>query len=295
MSLKLRGIIVPHATPFGSDGAVNESVLRELVDYLIESGVHGLIPCGSTGEYVYLTEQEHKKVVETVVDQVNNRVPVIAGAGNPNTDKAVSLAKYAKDVGADAVMVIVPYYHTPTADGIVQHYETIGTKAEIPILMYNFPRVTGIDIDPKTVLTLAESGSLIGLKDSSRDFGHYAEALHTVGDKISVLNGQNDFILPALAIGGHGAVVTSSNIVPGVLVDLFNAFQAGNTSRATELYRKLLPLWKIVHSESNPIIVKEGLTLLGKPVGPPRKPLHPAKKENSAKLREVLINLEVLH
>lgn len=291
---ELKGIVVPMVTPFKSNGSqdVDEEKLRGLVNFLIDNGVHALIPCGGTGESVSLSPGENKRVIEITVGEVNGRVPVIGGAKSPGTRNSVNLARDAKDVGADGVMVIAPYYNKPiTEEGYYEHFKAVAEEVDIPVLVYNLPRIQGEDIPISVIVCLAELDNVIGLKNSTTNFIHIAEAIKICEEKkISYLQGQAQIFLPALILGAQGSVTSILNAVPAIFVDLYESFMRGDLDKARELHFKLLPLIKLGGS---PVLVKAALEILGHPVGSPRKPLMPATENEKRKIRETLLTLSL--
>lgn len=291
---ELKGIVVPMVTPFKSNGSqdVDEKKLRELVNFLIDNGVHALIPCGGTGESVSLSPEENKRVIEITVDEASGRVPVVGGAKSPGTRNSVNLARDAKDVGVDVVMVIAPYYNKPiTEEGYYEHFKAVAEEVDIPVLVYNLPRIQGEDIPIGVIARLAELDNIIGLKNSTTNFIHIAEAIKICKEKkISYLQGQAQVFLPSLILGAQGSITSILNAVPAVFVDLYDSFMRGDLVKARELHFKLLPLIKLGGS---PVLVKAALEILGHPVGPPRKPLMPATENEKRKIRDTLLTLSL--
>ncbi|MCJ7505089.1 4-hydroxy-tetrahydrodipicolinate synthase [Candidatus Bathyarchaeota archaeon] len=292
--LALKGVFVPMITPFKQNEEIDEESLRAFTDFLVENGVHGVIPCGSTGEYVLMSADEHKKVVKIVVDQVNGKIPVVAGAGNPGTRNALDLAKYAKDVGADGILAVTPYYHNPTDEGLLEHYRTLAEKGDIPTILYNLPRVTGYDLNPALATRLAEIRNLVGIKDSTWNFAHTMDLIRYAADKITIVTGYSEYLLPALVIGAKGGIMTGANVVPRLHLDVYNAFQTGDMKGALRLHNKLLPLSRFLFVESNPLVPKKALDMIGVKAGFCRKPLQLVTKSTEDKLRNILTDLELL-
>jgi len=290
----LKGVFVPMITPFKQNEEIDEEGLRAFTDFLVENGVHGVIPCGSTGEYVLMSADEHKKVVKIVVDQVNGKIPVVAGAGNPGTRNALDLAKYAKDVGADGILAVTPYYHNPTDEGLLEHYRTLAEKGDIPTILYNLPRVTGYDLNPALATRLAEIRNLAGIKDSTWNFAHTMDLIRYARDKVTIVTGYSEYLLPALVIGAKGGIMTGANVAPKVHLDLYNAFQAGDIKGALKLHNKLLPLSRFLFVETNPLVPKKALDMIGVKAGFCRKPLQSVTKGTEDKLRSILTDLGLL-
>ena len=295
MSGKLvaRGVFVPMITPFKEDQDIDEEAFRSVIDFLVESGVNGVIPCGSTGEYVMMSQDEHKKAVKIAVDQVNGKIPVIAGAGNPGTKNALALAEYAKDIGADGILAIAPYYHTPTDEGLLEHFRTLAEDGDIPTILYNLPRVTAYDINPALASRLSEIRNFVGIKDSTWNFGHTMDLVRYARDKIAIITGYSEYLLPALVVGCQGGIMTAANVAPKLHVELYNAFKDGNLKKAIELHHKLLPLSRFMFAESNPLVPKKALDLLGVKGGFCRRPLRTITKTTEDQLRKILTDLDL--
>jgi len=283
-----KGALVAIVTPF-ANGTVNEESLRRLIEFQIENGTNGIVPCGTTGESPTLSHEEHKRVIEITVDQVKKRVPVVAGAGSNNTAEAIDLTKHAKAVGADAALHITPYYNKPTQEGIYRHYQAIAKEAKFPLVLYNIAGRTGVNIEPATMARLAELPEIVAVKEASGNLGQMAEIKQLCGDKLVLLSGDDNLILPVLAIGGAGVVSVISNILPRQTADLIAAWEAGQTGKAQELFYKLLPVCKAMFLETNPIPVKTAAALMGLiPDGAMRLPMCEMAPANLDKLKKTL-------
>jgi len=270
---KPQGIIPALVTPFTDDGKnVDEERLRSLVNHCIELGVNGVVPCGTTGEFVNMTLDEKKRVIDVVVDEVNGRVPVIAGTGASGTDQAVEMTKYAKDAGASAALIVTPFYLKPTNRGIYEHFYTIASKVDLPIILYNIPQCTGVWLPWQMVEDLADIPNIVGLKDSSGEIKYILAVLEKVGDKINVMCGHDEVVTAALAVGASGAILASANVIPDVWVEVYKAVKNGNLQRARELQLKIQKLTRII-VKSGAVGTKEALNMMGVKVGPVRKPL----------------------
>ena len=257
-----KGALVAIVTPF-KNGTVDEESLRRLIDFQIENGSSGIVPCGTTGESPTLSHDEHKRGIEITVDQVKKRVPVVAGAGSNNTAEAIDLTKHAKAVGADAALHITPYYNKPTQEGLFRHYEAIAKQAKFPLVVYNIAGRTGVNIEPATMARMAELPEIVAVKEASGSLGQMAEIVQLCGDKLTLMSGDDNLILPILAIGGTGVISVIANIAPQQTADIINAWDAGDVKKAKELYLKLLPLCKAMFLETNPIPVKAAAAILG--------------------------------
>jgi 4-hydroxy-tetrahydrodipicolinate synthase len=292
--LDLRGVFVPMITPFKENQDIDEEGLRSVTDFLVENGVHGVIPCGSTGEYALMSADEHKRVVKIVVDQVNGKIPVVAGAGSPGTKNALALAKYAKDVGADGILAVGPYYHIPTDEGVLQHFRALAEEGDIPTIVYNLPRVMTYELNPALASRLGEIRNLVGIKDSTWNFGHTMDLVRYANGKVTIVTGYSEYLLPALVVGCRGGIMTGANVAPKLHVELYNAFQKGDVEKAAELHHRLLPLSRFMFVESNPLVPKKALDMLGVKGGFCRKPLRAVTKATEDQLRKLLVDLHLL-
>jgi 4-hydroxy-tetrahydrodipicolinate synthase len=283
----LKGAITAIVTPF-KDGRLDEEAYRELIEFQIQGGINGIVPCGTTGESPTLSHAEHKRVVETCLDQVKKRVPVIAGSGSNNTAEAIELTKHAEAAGADYALMITPYYNKPTQEGLYQHYKTVASQTRIPIVVYNVPGRTSLNLLPETMARLADLPNIVGLKDATGDLKQGAKTLQLCGDKITVLSGDDFTVLPLLSVGGQGVISVVSNVAPGDMAGMCHAFFAGNLAKAKELHYKMWPLIEAMFYETNPAPVKTALKLMGKITGEVRQPLCPLSAGNADKLRQVM-------
>lgn len=291
---KPEGIYPALVTPFTDDGEkIDEERLRNLVNFCLELGVNGVVPCGTTGEFVNLTVEERKQVIKTVVDEVNGKVPVVAGTGASGTLEAVEMAKYAKDVGADAVLVVTPFYLKPTNRGVYQHYYTIASKVDIPLILYNIPQCTGVWLTWQMVEDLADVPNIVGLKDSSGELKYILAVLEKVGDKINVMCGYDEVVLPALAAGASGAILASANVIPDVWVEIYKAVKEGDLEKARELQLKVQKLARII-TGSGAVGTKEALNMMGIKVGPVRLPLSVGGELSYENREELRLELEKL-
>ena len=287
------GVLTALVTPF-RDGTVDEAALRELVEWQIGAGIDGLVPCGSTGEAATLSHPEHRRVVEIVVEATRGRVPVVAGTGSNNTREAVELTRHARDAGADAALLISPYYNKPTQEGIVLHYAEIARETGFPLVVYNIPGRTGSNLLPATLARLADLDHLVGVKEACGDLAQIAEVIAQCPADFAVLSGDDALSLPLLALGGQGVISTSSNVAPSEMVALLRAFESGDLAAAQRAHYTLLPLFEALFCETNPIPVKAALALLGR-CGPEiRLPLTPLSQAPREALQGVLKELGLL-
>ncbi len=283
----LKGAITAIVTPF-KNGQLDEEAYRELIEFQIKGGIHGIVPCGTTGESPVLSHAEHKRVVEACIDQVKKRVPVIAGSGSNNTAEAVDLTKHAQNAGADYALMITPYYNKPTQEGLYQHYKTVASQTKIPIVVYNVPGRTSLNLLPETMARLAAIPNIVGLKDATGDLKQGAKTLELCGDKITVLSGDDFTVLPLLSVGGQGVISVVSNAAPADMAGMCNAFFQGDLKEARRLHYKMWPLIEAMFYETNPVPVKTALKMMGKITGEVRQPLCPMAPANEEKLRQVM-------
>ena len=283
----LKGAFTAIVTPF-KNGQLDEEAYRQLIERQIEGGIHGLVPCGTTGESPTLSHTEHKRVVEICLDQVKKRVPIIAGSGSNSTSESLELTKHAEKAGADYALMITPYYNKPTQEGLYQHYKTITDATKIPIVVYNVPGRTSLNLLPETMARLAQIPNIVGLKDATGDLKQGAKTLDLCGDKITVLSGDDFTTFPLMCVGGMGVISVVSNVVPGDMAGMCNAFFKGDLEGAKKLHYKMWPLTEAMFFETNPVPVKTAMKLLGKITGEVRQPLCPMSAANEEKLRGVM-------
>lgn len=292
--MEIKGLFTAIITPFDKEGGLDEEGLRSNIDFQIEQGVDGIVPVGTTGESATLSEEEHKKVVEISIDQVNGRILVLAGTGSNNTSEAIDYTRHAKDAGADAALMITPYYNKPTQEGIYQHYKKVAEEVDIPIILYTVPSRTMVNIEPETTKRLSEISNIIGIKDASGNLNQVSREIMLCGDDFAVLSGDDSLNLPLISLGGRGAISVASNIVPREMGDLVRSALNGNLERARELHYKLYPLCKILFIETNPAPVKAAMNMIGLSAGDPRLPLVSVRKESEEKIRSVLKDLDLI-
>ena len=257
------GAIVAIVTPF-KEGKVDERSLRELIEFQIKNGTDGIVPCGTTGESSTLSHEEHDRVIEITVDAVKKRVPVIAGTGSNSTDEALRLTKHAYEAGADGALSVCPYYNRPTQEGLYQHFKIIAEAVPIPIVPYNIPSRTGVNLMPETVARLAKISNIVGIKEASGSLKQMQDVISLCGEKFDVLSGDDFFTFPLLSIGGRGVISVVSNIVPADMAAMIDAFEAGDIKKAKKLHHKLVPLVDSLFIETNPVPVKAALSMMGK-------------------------------
>jgi 4-hydroxy-tetrahydrodipicolinate synthase len=282
-----KGSMVAIVTPF-KDGKVDEQALGALIEWHIENGTDAIVPCGTTGEAATLSHQEHMQVVEFTVKTVAKRVPVIAGTGSNSTDETIMLTAAAKKAGADAALLITPYYNKPTQEGLYRHFKAVADAVDIPIILYNVPGRTSVNMLPATVARCAQIKNIVGIKEATANLQQISEVISLCGDSMAVLSGDDFTVLPTLAIGGLGVISVSANCAPADMAGLCDAFFAGDMKEARRLHYKLQPLNDSMFYETNPIPVKTALGLMGKITPEFRLPLCPMGEANKEKLARVL-------
>lgn len=289
---KPKGIMPALVTPFTENGKEpNEESLRHLLDSCIEQGVSGVVPCGTTGEFVNMTVDEKKKVIDVVLDEVNGKVAVVAGTGASGTDEALEMTKYAKDAGVDAALIVTPFYLKPTDRGVYQHFHTIATEVDLPIILYNIPQCTGVQLSWQMVEDLADIPNVVGLKDSSGELKYILAVLEKVREKINVMCGYDEVVLPALAAGASGAILASANVIPNIWVEIYTAVQNGELNKARELQYKVQKIARII-ARSGVVGAKEALNMMGMEAGPVRKPLSVGGELTYEAREELRLDLE---
>jgi 4-hydroxy-tetrahydrodipicolinate synthase len=287
------GIYVPLVTPFGKDGDICPSTLKQLIDWVIENGASGVVPCGTTGESPTLSYDEHHEVVELTVKYTAGRVPVIAGTGSNSTKEAVGLTVSADKAGVDGMLVIAPYYNRPNQAGVIQHFKAVAASTDKPIIMYNIPKRTGINMEVATIVELSKVANITGIKEASGDIDQIMAILTQTND-FSVLTGDDNLLFPLCALGGHGGICTSSHILPAEWLKIYTLCTENKLSEARALHYKLLPLAKAMFVEPNPSPLKAALQLVGIPVGGPRLPMMAASEATVENMRKVLKSLGVI-
>jgi len=281
------GAIVAIVTPF-KKGKVDEKSLRELIEFQIKNGTDGIVPCGTTGESSTLSHEEHDRVIEITIDAARKRVPVIAGTGSNSTDEALRLTRHAHEAGADGALLACPYYNRPTQEGLYQHFKTIAQSVPIPIIPYNIPSRTGVNLLPETVARLAKISNIVGIKEASGSLKQMQDVISLCGDKFDVLSGDDFFTFPLLAIGGRGVISVVSNIAPADMAAMVDAFAAGDIKKAQKLHHRLIPLIDALFIETNPVPVKAALAMMGKIAYDVRLPMYKMSDGNYEKLKGVM-------
>lgn len=275
-------------TPFRQDRSLDEEALRRLVRRQIDAGVNFLVPCGTSGECPTLSRAEQLRVVEITVEEARGRLPVLAGAGGYDTASVIERAREFQSVGTDGILSVTPYYNKPTQEGLLQHYKAIASAVSLPIILYNVPGRTGVNIEPTTVDRLAEINNIVGIKEASGNMGQIAAIAARVPERFLLLSGDDAVTLPLIAVGGRGVISVASNEIPGEMTRLVQACLANDFAAAREIQRRYLSLMEVNFVESNPIPVKAAMSLMGLIEPLWRLPLVPPKEENLAKIRSVL-------
>ena len=281
------GTFTALVTPF-RNGEVDVEALEGMVEFQIGHGVSGLVPCGTTGETPAMSEAEDRLVVETVVRIASGRVPIIAGTGSNSTDMAIKYTKMAQEEGADGSLQVAPYYNKPTQEGLYRHFAAIAESTELPLVLYNIPGRTGVTISAETMARLAEIPNIVGVKDSTLSMNMVADVIALCGEDFDVLSGDDPMTLPLIALGGRGVISVASNVAPGAVSEMVRALVEGDRERGRELHYQLLPLFRALFVETNPIPVKTAASLLGLCSDEMRLPLVPMEGENLRVLQETL-------
>ena len=286
--MSFSGAIVAIVTPFRG-GKIDETGLRDLIEFQIANGTHGIVPCGTTGESPTLSHDEHERVVEIAIEQTARRVPVIAGTGSNSTAEAISLTKHAKKAGADAALMISPYYNKPTQEGIYRHFEQVAKTVDIPIIVYNIPGRTASNIEPATMERLSRIDNIAGVKEASGSMKQITDIIALCGDDFIVVSGEDYLTFPLLCVGGKGVISVVSNVAPRQMADLCNLFFEGRLEDSRKLYYKLLPLLHGLFIETNPAPVKAALAMMKKIESEEvRLPLVAMAEGNKERLRKIL-------
>lgn len=286
------GTIVAIVTPF-RNGKLDKKALKGLVEFQIQNGTKAIVPCGTTGEASTLSYEEHEAVIDIVIEAAKGRVPVIAGTGSNNTSEAIELTKYAKKAGADASLVVTPYYNKPTQEGLYRHYRTLAEAVDLPMVLYNVPGRTGVNLLPGTVARLAEVKNIVAVKEASGNLGQVCEIVRSVPKDFTVLSGDDGLFFPMLALGAKGVISVASNVAPRLMADLYEAWAAGDVAKARSIHYKLWPLFDVLFVETNPIPVKTAVALLGLAEEEFRLPLCTMGADNKKKLAKVLSGLKL--
>jgi 4-hydroxy-tetrahydrodipicolinate synthase len=297
--MNLEGTTVAMITPFTSDDEVDEEGMRQNINYLIENGVDGILAAGTTGESATITHDEQRRMIDILVDEVNGRIKTIAGAGSNSSKEALGLVQYAEGAGADAALVITPYYNKPQQHGLVEHYRMMVESSDIPIIVYNVPSRTGTDIDVDTIAQVAAMDNIVAIKEASPDMDKLSmtmKKLMDMGleDQFMIISGNDNLTLPMISMGAKGVISVVGNVDPARMSRMVNEALAGDFAGALKTHYELYELMKVLFVESNPVPAKESLNMMGRPAGHVRMPLAPLKEESKAKLKIVLEDLSLI-
>lgn len=285
---QFRGAFVAVVTPFIND-KVDEQGLIDLLEFQIENGTHGIVPCGTTGESATMSHEEHHRVVELTIKTVNGRVPVMAGTGSNSTSESIELTKHAKAAGADGALMITPYYNKPSQEGLYQHFKAIAEAVDIPIIMYNVPSRTSVNMLPATVARCAAIPNIVGIKEATGDLNQISEVIRLCPDDFVVLSGDDFTSMATVAIGGKGVISVTSNVAPKDMATMMDAALAGDLGTARALHYRMFPLMQAMFCDTNPVPAKKTLELMGKiKSATPRLPLYEMNEATIAKLKTVI-------
>jgi len=288
-----RGSMVAIVTPL-KEGAFDAIAFEHLIDFQLSNGTAGIVPCGTTGESATLSHEEHRQVVEVAVKAVDGCVPVVAGTGSNSTDEAIDLTRHAKQVGADAALLITPYYNKPTQEGLFLHYQRVAEAVDLPLILYNIPGRTGVNMLPETVERLCAVPNVVAIKEGSGSLQQMTDIIRRCGERMPVLSGDDGLTLPILTIGGTGVITVSANIIPKDVSTMISAFEAGNIDQARQGHLKMDPLVSALFFETNPTPVKQALAFMGKISPEVRLPLCRMAEGNQQRLRQVMATYGLL-
>lgn len=292
--MRFSGAMTALVTPL-KNNALDEAAYRDFIEFQISEGIHGLVPCGTTGESATLTHEEHERVIEICIEQTRGRVPVLAGAGSNNTAEAIRLALFAKKAGADGALLITPYYNKPTQEGLYQHFKSIAQAVDLPLVPYNVPGRTGCNLLPATLARLAHDfPHIVGVKEATGDMVQGSKVLAACPQGFCVLSGDDLTALPLMSLGGCGMISVTSNVAPRSMAAMYNAFASGDLAGAARIHHGLFPLHEAMFFESNPIPVKTALGLMGRMRDEMRLPLCPMSEEPKKRLTDVLRQQKLL-
>ena len=290
-----QGAGVAIITPFHEDGSVNYEKFTEIIEEQIAGGTDAIIVCGTTGEAATLTHEEHLDVIRHCVKAVNGRIPVVAGTGSNCTETAVYLSQEAEKIGADALLVVTPYYNKATQNGLFAHFKKVADSVKLPIILYNVPSRTGCNIQPQTLVKLCtEVSNIVGVKEASGNISQVAKIMSLAGGKVDLYSGNDDQIVPLLSLGGKGVISVLSNVAPGQTHDICQKFLDGDVEGSMKEQLRAIELIDALFCEVNPIPVKTALNLMGKEVGPLHMPLSPMEPQNVERLKTAMKNYGIL-
>lgn len=283
-----QGSMVALITPFTTEGQFDEETYRQLIEFQIENGTDVIVPCGTTGESATLDYEEHDKVIKACIEQVNKRVPVMAGTGSNSTDEAIAISKHAKEMGADGILLVTPYYNKPSQEGLYQHFKAIAEAVAVPQVLYNVPGRTGVNMTAATTTRLAQIENIVAIKEASGDLTQASEIIAAAGDKIDVVSGDDFLTLPMMSCGGKGVISVTANIMPAEVKAMVQAVQENRWDDARKLHLDLLDVHQAMFIETNPVPVKTAAALMGKCTADIRLPLAALQPASLDKLKAVL-------
>ncbi|OGE21483.1 MAG: 4-hydroxy-tetrahydrodipicolinate synthase [Candidatus Dadabacteria bacterium RIFCSPHIGHO2_12_FULL_53_21] len=291
----IHGSLVAIVTPF-KNGKIDEDAFKKLIEFQIENGTHGIVPCGTTGESPTLSHEEHEYVIELTVKAVKKRVPVVAGTGSNSTKEAIRLTRFAEQIGADAALLVVPYYNKPTQEGLYLHFKQIASQVRIPLILYNIPGRSGVNLNPETILRLAKDcKNIIGVKEASGSLTQASKILYLCGRDFLLYSGEDALNFPLLAIGARGFITVTANVVPRDVADLYELYIKGEIDKARDLHYRLLPLNDALFIETNPIPVKAALSMMDKIAYEYRYPLCQMSENNYLELKKALTDYGIIN
>lgn len=286
--MELRGVFTALVTPF-RNGELDEKALKKLIEFQLAGGVDGIVPCGTTGEAPTLSYEEHERVIELTVKYVKGKVPVIAGTGSNSTKEAIELTRSAKKLGADMCLLTTPYYNKPTQEGLLRHFLEIAQSVPVPLVLYNIPGRTGVNMTPETIAQLARTKNIVGIKEAAGSLTQVSDIYRLTKGRFAILSGDDNLFLPMMSVGAVGVISVFSNIMPRELKTLYRAFMVEqDTAKALKVHTKLMPLFQAMFIETNPIPVKEALYRMGMIAREYRLPLCPMSEKNAAFLKGLL-------
>lgn len=291
--MNFEGVYTALITPFTADGGIDEESLRKLVDFQVKAGISGLVPMGTTGESPTMSHEEHIRAIEIVIDQNEGRVPIIAGSGSNCTQEAIEITYQAMECGADASLQVAPYYNKPTQEGFYRHFTAIADKVDIPIIVYNIPGRSGKNIENSTMLKLAEHPNIVGVKEASGNIGQMMDIIANSPDDFAVLSGDDNLAFPLTALGGKGVISVASNVIPDKMMEMISAALNDDIVKGRILHYSLLPLFKGLFLETNPIPIKYAMFLKGMIEESYRLPLCSMSKENKQTFQEMFSKLGI--
>ena len=282
-----KGSLVAIVTPF-KNGVIDEKAYGQLIDFHLKSGTHGIVPCGTTGESATLSQEEHLRVIEMTIEMTGGKIPVIAGTGSNATEEAIFFTRHAKKAGASGALLITPYYNKPTQEGLFQHYQAISRAVDIPIILYNIPGRTGVNLLPATVKRLTAFDNIVGIKEGTGSLQQISDLISLCGPRFLILSGDDFTALPTMAVGGHGVISVTANIAPVEMAEMMNASEKGDFQTARALHEKIYAFHELMFMETNPSPVKAALSLMGKCSDEVRLPLCRISSDNLERLEKAL-------